>query len=307
MSGNGQPVLAKLDLPTGGAAMKPPPTTDKSTGLPASSLRVESTPSGLPFTVISMNSETERLQADLEDARTELADRKTEYAIKGLPAERNKYLKTRIGELEETTKRLESVVGNLPRVLSRLGSTPSALDSLPPGTYRVTVKQEGWPDQKQLVQVSASGGNVARAEFRGGSLKVTSEPRGATVSMDGKAVGTTPLELSSVIPGMKTLKVAKQGYSHKTLFANVQMGEPAIMSATLAKMNFDGTWRGSISGTSHNGNTDSPIAKSDHILRISGGGTHVTWTAIAPNGNDIVFVYTDCHRNSGNFDWRSTQ
>lgn len=43
-------------------------------------------------------------------------------------------------------------------------------------------------------------------------LKITSDPQGATVYIDGKKVGETPLNLQGPRKGKQVLKVAKLGY-----------------------------------------------------------------------------------------------
>jgi|GEM_PF-5255225 len=240
------PVIPTLTAPHG--AMTP--------SLGTASLHVESTPAGLPFTVLPYTTEIEKLHADLNEKRAEWRQYTTEYAIKGLPAERNKFLKARIGELDGEVKRLEGQLGATPPPFARTGTTPAVLDGLNPGTYRVVVRCEGWPDQKLLTSLNPGAAGAAKAQFIGGSLKVDSEPSGASVTMNGKVLGKTPLTLQSLPPGARTLRVSKEGYSTKTLETTFEPGGTTVLSASLNKeLNFDGTWRGSVSRTASDGSS----------------------------------------------------
>ena len=245
----GVPVIARVETKPPLATTTPMiPLTTVQPG--TASLKVESTPAGLAFTVLPYTTEIEKLHADLNEKRAEWRQHTTEYAIKGLSAERNKFLKARIGELDGEVKRLQSQLGATPPPLVRTGVTPTALDGLNPGTYRVVVRSEGWPDQKLLTSLNPGVVGQAKAQFIGGSVKVESEPSGATVTMDGRSLGVTPLPLQSLPPGLKSLRVSKDGYSAKTLETTVEAGQIAALSTKLSKMaNFDGVWSGKIIGT----------------------------------------------------------
>ena len=51
------------------------------------------------------------------------------------------------------------------------------------------------------------------ASRRGGTLRVTTEPSGARVYVDGVVRGRTPLEITDLAPGTHQLRVARDGYA----------------------------------------------------------------------------------------------
>ena len=57
-----------------------------------------------------------------------------------------------------------------------------------------------------------------------GSLRVTSSPAGAVVLLDGRRMGTTPLELHGVQPGGRTVSVARGGYETTVQQIDVRPG-----------------------------------------------------------------------------------
>jgi hypothetical protein len=65
----------------------------------------------------------------------------------------------------------------------------------------------------------------------GSSLQVDSLPAGATVSLGGVVVGTTPLTLSRLAPGVRLISVAKEGFVTATEVVNASGGldRPALV------------------------------------------------------------------------------
>lgn len=108
---------------------------------------------------------------------------------------------------------------------SRLsGSTPASLDDLSPGDYSVTLKREGWTPHTQIVSITRNATTVLRWEWPNGVVKITSTPPGATVSQDGKALGTTPLSLSDQRPGETRYEVTLDHFEPVALVAQVEGG-----------------------------------------------------------------------------------
>ena len=70
-----------------------------------------------------------------------------------------------------------------------------------------------------------------------GSLVVTSTPLMADITLDGKDVGRTPIDLSNVLVGTHTVKLSKSGYSDYTQKVEVSEGKTATISATLTAGN----------------------------------------------------------------------
>ncbi|HEY0255100.1 MAG TPA: PEGA domain-containing protein [Kofleriaceae bacterium] len=80
--------------------------------------------------------------------------------------------------------------------------------------YAVVVKAEGYLAKQQVVQPRAGGSTVTiTLEATAAVIDVDSSPTGATVSLDGKDLGQTPLQLSSLPPNSSaTLTFKKTGY-----------------------------------------------------------------------------------------------
>jgi formylglycine-generating enzyme required for sulfatase activity len=84
---------------------------------------------------------------------------------------------------------------------SRTVLTPTRLEGLPTGDYTLTYRRPDWPERVQTVRVERQTTASALAEFAGGGLQVTSQPRGAEVWSQGRRLGTTPLTLNDLPPG----------------------------------------------------------------------------------------------------------
>ena len=68
-----------------------------------------------------------------------------------------------------------------------------------------------------------------------GSLVVVSRPTGATVSLDGRVVGTTPLTLPEVAAGSHAVKLELDGYRTWSVAAEVVSGQQKRVSASLER------------------------------------------------------------------------
>ena len=68
-----------------------------------------------------------------------------------------------------------------------------------------------------------------------GSVDITSSPAMADITLDGKAVGTTPLKLSSLLVGEHKITVSKSGYQPYSATITIAEGKTATVSAELIK------------------------------------------------------------------------
>ena len=131
------------------------------------------------------------------------------------------------------------------------GRTPLTIESLPFGSYIVRVIQPGFRvahDEFTLGKRSATHTLTARLERNAvaestqpaapagkftGSLFVDSNPRGATVLLDGKGVGQTPLRLAEVPVGSHVVRLELAGKRSWTSTTRVTAGEPARVTGSL--------------------------------------------------------------------------
>lgn len=99
----------------------------------------------------------------------------------------------------------------------RAGEAPQSLKGLKPGKYQVKVEKAGYQPFQQEVELAAES-RVLRAKLAPitAALRVKSNVAGALVRLDGKSVGSTPLELKGIEPGSHELVVSAEGYDPHT-------------------------------------------------------------------------------------------
>jgi hypothetical protein len=81
------------------------------------------------------------------------------------------------------------------------GASNQTLPGLPAGKYVLTARSEGWPDIRQEVSVTVGGTAEAAVNFKSGSLRLDSDPTGATVRFGQTVLGQTPLVIPQLPPG----------------------------------------------------------------------------------------------------------
>ena len=74
---------------------------------------------------------------------------------------------------------------------------------------------------------------IRMAEEAAGALVVTSDPSGATVSVDGKRKGQTPLRLDHARTGERVVRVTRKGYEDGVARARVTAGKEASLNLRL--------------------------------------------------------------------------
>jgi serine/threonine protein kinase len=138
----------------------------------------------------------------------------------------------------------------------RRGVTPLALRELPFGPYLISVSRAGYSAQQHQVTLSAarpsqsleltlvggagvSGGSVTSSTIAApgatiGSLMIESRPVAATVFIDGRAAGITPIMLERLAPGAHAVRLERTGYQPWTTTVNVVPGELTRLAASLA-------------------------------------------------------------------------
>jgi TonB family protein len=108
------------------------------------------------------------------------------------------------------------------------GQTPLRLVDLPFGVYEVRVERKGYEAQTRDVSLQADSPS---AELRvalarpaappSGAADVLSTPSGASVSVDGRPVGRTPLSRLKLKPGTRRIEVALD--DHETWIGSVDV------------------------------------------------------------------------------------
>ncbi len=127
----------------------------------------------------------------------------------------------------------------------RRGTTPLAMRDLAPGAYTIRVARSGFDEQSRRVTVSSAGVRelnlrlersrpAAPVSFTG-SLYVDSRPRGARVFLDGKEIGTTPMQAGDIRSGAHVVRLELKDHRTWTASTRVVAGEVARVTGSLER------------------------------------------------------------------------
>jgi hypothetical protein len=130
------------------------------------------------------------------------------------------------------------------------GTTPATVRDLSIGPHTVRVAQDGYAVGErrivlteervsqamrfELVKRAAPGAPPAPVAGPGGLL-IESRPSGASVYIDGRLVGTTPMQIETVAAGDHTIGLAADGYQRWVGAVRVATGERARVTASLER------------------------------------------------------------------------
>lgn len=140
------------------------------------------------------------------------------------------------------------------------GVTPLTMRDIARGTHTVRVVRDGYLTEERRVAITASRSArslivelsrprpaVERSSARPvpstpsslgsftGALIVDSRPSGATVFVDGKSVGTTPVQLDAIRAGEHAVRIESDGYRRWTSSVRVVAGERNRVTASLER------------------------------------------------------------------------
>ena len=103
-------------------------------------------------------------------------------------------------------------------------------------TYLVETRTEGYETVSENVEVVAGVPRTVTLQKPNpiyGLLEITSEPFDATITLDGKVVGTTPWQSNEVLTGKHTLEIAKEGYNLYSQEFSLTKDQPITIEAVL--------------------------------------------------------------------------
>ncbi|MBN1166435.1 MAG: PKD domain-containing protein, partial [Methanospirillaceae archaeon] len=117
-------------------------------------------------------------------------------------------------------------------------SVPFILSNLQEGTYEIKVTRPGFEDYQNRVPVYSGQTTkiYVRMTQKPGSepgIMIDSIPRGGAVTVDGSAVGTTPLVVPGISKGEHTVKVTMDGYFDWQQGVTVTSGKTSYVTAVL--------------------------------------------------------------------------
>ena len=165
-----------------------------------------------------------------------------------------------------------------------VGITPATVADVQPGLRRLVVKADKYKPLETEVEVQGMGTlqNVAVPLVPGwAGIRISSIPEGAQVSLDGKAVGHTPLHLD-LDEGFYSLKLSMDRYKPRQVQIEVKANQPVTLEpiplvpadgTLLLRTDPSGatvTLKGQYAGTTP---LDAAVASGEkHLLRISKPG-----------------------------------
>ena len=96
--------------------------------------------------------------------------------------------------------------------------TPYTNDMIAAGKYRINVSKERYLSVIKTVNVKEGESLTVEIDLPpiSGHIKITTEPSGALVYIDGKEFGVTPLDKNDLIIGQHELHLVKQGFKTQT-------------------------------------------------------------------------------------------
>jgi hypothetical protein len=116
-----------------------------------------------------------------------------------------------------------------------VGVTP-LMTAVAAGDHQLEVRMDGYSRHSQELNVPADKKVLVQTELEyiAGNIIVMAEPAGATVSLDGTEVGTSPaVLLENVHPGKHTVTIAKAGYRTATENVSLAKGQELTLNVAL--------------------------------------------------------------------------
>ena len=132
------------------------------------------------------------------------------------------------------------------RPLTKPMTNGSRVVSLPPGTYKIKIAQEGYEDSpEQTVQIKPGDTNLKPLTFtlaaiqRPATLVVQAAPPGADVLLDGQPSGTVDASgnfSKELSPGSHSIALRKQGFEDLNLSLDFKAGENSAVNGASMKL-----------------------------------------------------------------------
>ena len=190
---------------------------------------------------------------------------------------------------------------------AEIGVTPIAISNPAAGSHKIQLRLSGYDTWESSVDLGSSPRIVSatlkeKAINTDQGINVSSSPPGASVVLDGRAKGFTPISLYSIAAGIHILELESPGYSSwkstidvpdtgiKEIAVNLGPG-PASSTGWItvssgpgnASVSVDGQYAGRtpVTGSA----TLDPVTQGDHtiVLELSGYKPYTTQVSVSPN------------------------
>ncbi len=117
------------------------------------------------------------------------------------------------------------------------GETPLELWGLPSGRHRVELTKQGYEPLSRLFYVPVDEPlNPYDLRLKPRTLRVVSEPEGATVVHGSRMLGKTPLVIEELPPGEHTLRLISPGYQRQEIEAEVSSLEGETIEVVMERV-----------------------------------------------------------------------
>jgi serine/threonine-protein kinase len=120
-----------------------------------------------------------------------------------------------------------------------MGNAPLFITPVPRGIHVVKVTREGFVPAELSLEATGEGPPIPlrfTLQPSTGTLRVESEPSRASVKLDGRHVGTTPMAVLPVMPGAHELRVESPGFRPWVRKVNASMGQTIDVTAQLDRI-----------------------------------------------------------------------
>jgi serine/threonine protein kinase len=111
----------------------------------------------------------------------------------------------------------------------RSGSTPDSIEDIPPGRYTLFFHNDGWPDDRAEILVSAGESVPVDYTFPHGSGTITSTPDGAEIFLGTRSLGNTPLTVDLPL-GKQKLIARLPDLPERSQMVTIGSATPATVS-----------------------------------------------------------------------------
>jgi hypothetical protein len=114
--------------------------------------------------------------------------------------------------------------------------TPAMVGAIPPGRHSVAFSKPGFESQTVTLEVVAGARSAVAAQLvrKGPVFKISSDPAGAAILLDGNSTDlTSPAELRVEASGTHTIKVVRSGFLPEQSQVSIRDGENVSVAFTL--------------------------------------------------------------------------
>jgi hypothetical protein len=115
------------------------------------------------------------------------------------------------------------------------GRTPLTLDNLDPGIYTVNISKFGFSPSTATTNLQSGERQEITATLPAetGSLIINTTPTGASVMVDGRDAGLSPVTLAGLAPGNHTIAITRDGYTPVTRQVEIIAGTAVPVTVVL--------------------------------------------------------------------------